>query len=154
MTRTRFRFTAIALSALGLLLLPVASQAAKDPVQQSLFGVAIAGADPVAYFSEERHVEGSSDFEAEWMEATWRFASAENRDLFLAEPEKYAPQYGGYCAFAVAHGYTAKIDPEAWRVVEDKLYLNYSPEIQKKWEAQRDAFIERANENWPKVLDK
>jgi YHS domain-containing protein len=79
-----------------------------------LGGVAIEGTDPVAYFEDGEPALGSSEFEHEWLGATWRFASAENRDRFAAEPEKYAPQYGGYCAWAVSQGYTAKIDPAAW----------------------------------------
>ena len=73
-------------------------------------------------------------FSYQWMGATWLFATAENRDRFQAEPERYAPQYGGYCAYAVSKGRTASIDPEAWRVVDGKLYLNYSKGVQKKWE--------------------
>jgi YHS domain-containing protein len=99
--------------------------AAGGVVNASFTGTAIEGYDPVAYFNEGRPVEGKSEFSQEWMDATWYFASAENRDLFAADPEKYAPQYGGYCAWAVSQGYTANIDPQAWKVVDDKLYLNY-----------------------------
>ena len=87
-----------------------------------LTGTAIEGYDPVAYFTESRPVEGASAFSHDWMGVTWYFASAENRVQFAAEPERYAPQYGGYCAWAVAHGYTAKIDPKAWKIVDGKLY--------------------------------
>ena len=100
-------------------------------------GAAIEGYDPVAYFEQGRPVEGDGDYSHEWMGATWYFASAANRDLFAADPEKYAPQYGGYCAWAVANGYTAEIDPQAWAVVDDKLYLNYSPDVQTQWQAGR-----------------
>lgn len=96
-------------------------------------GTAIEGYDPVAYFNDDHPVEGDSDYLYEWMGATWYFASAENRDLFVADPEKYAPQYGGYCAWAVSQGYTAKIDPQAWTIVDDKLYLNYSKEVRTQW---------------------
>ena len=139
--------------ALAVLAVPAAS-AAIDPVYSSgLFdSVAISGADPVAYFTDGRHVPGSADFEAEWNGATWRFASAAHRDAFRSEPERYAPQYGGYCAFAVAHGRTARIDPEAWSVVDGKLYLNYSPSIQATWQAKRAEFISRADERWPGLL--
>ena len=116
-----------------------------------LGGVAIEGTDPVAYFEQGAPVAGSSDFEHEWMDATWRFASAENRDRFAADPEKYAPQYGGYCAWAVSQGYTAKIDPAAWKIVDDKLYLNYSKDVQTQWSADIPGNITKADANWPQI---
>lgn len=116
-------------------------------------GHAIAGYDPVAYFTEGRPVQGDARFEAEWNEATWRFASAENRDRFLAEPEAYAPQYGGYCAWAVAaKGELYAIDPHAWNIVDGRLYLNYSAEIQRRWEQDVPGFIERADRRWPEII--
>ena len=127
--------------------------AAKDAVYQSFFGTAIDGTDPVAYFTEGKPVEGSSDFAHEWNGAKWLFATAENRDLFAADPEKYAPQYGGYCAWAVAQGYTASTDPEAWRIVDGKLYLNYNKDVQSKWEADIPGHIADADGNWPTVLN-
>jgi YHS domain-containing protein len=142
---------------LGMLLLLAASglatPVAADGVVNSSFlgGVAIEGTDPVAYFDQGRPVEGSSDFEHEWMGATWRFVSAENRDRFAADPEKYAPQYGGYCAWAVSQGYTAKIDPEAWSIVDDKLYLNYSKDVQKQWSADVPGNIAKGDANWPTI---
>lgn len=126
---------------------------AKEPVYQSFLGTAIDGTDAVAYFTEGRPVEGSSDFTLEWNGATWRFASAENRDKFAAEPEKYAPQYGGYCAWAVSQGYTASTDPEAWKIVDGKLYLNYSKGVQAQWEGDVAGNIKAADGNWPKVLE-
>ena len=99
-------------------------------------------------------MKGSSDFETEWKGATWRFASAANREAFLADPEKYAPQYGGYCAWAVSQGQTAPIEPEQWSIVDGKLYLNYNADVQAKWKADVPGFIARADENWPKVLEK
>ena len=149
MTRS---FTALAL-ALALLAIPTGALAI-DPIYSSGFfdSVAISGADPVGYFSQGRHVEGKEEFAAEWNGATWHFASAANRDAFLAEPERYAPQFGGYCAYAVAHGSTASTDPEAWTVKDGKLYLNYNKSIQTKWRADREAFIARADANWPGLL--
>jgi YHS domain-containing protein len=116
-----------------------------------LGGVAIEGTDPVAYFEQGEPVPGSSAFEHEWLGATWRFASAEHRDRFAAEPEKYAPQYGGYCAWAVSQGYTAKIDPAAWKIVEGKLYLNYSKDVQTQWAGDVPGNIAKADANWPKI---
>lgn len=140
--------------AAGLLLLLAASPAlAKGPVNETLLGVAIEGTDPVAYFKESRAVEGSRDFQTEWGGATWRFSSAENRDLFAADPERYAPQYGGYCAYAVSQGARAGIDPEAWKIVDDKLYLNLNKSIQKRWEGKQADYIVKADENWPGLRD-
>lgn len=115
------------------------------------WGAAIDGADPVAYFTEGRPVEGKREFSAQWNGASWRFASAANRDLFLADPERYAPQYGGYCAWAVSQGYTASSDPDNWRIVDGKLYLNYSQSVQKDWEQDIPANITKADANWPKI---
>jgi YHS domain-containing protein len=136
-----------------LLVLPGAAAAQKDPVYSS-FGAAIQGYDPVAYFTEGRPVEGSRQFTHQWKGATWRFASAANRDRFAQAPEKYAPQYGGYCAYGVANGYAVKIDPQAWSVVDGKLYLNYSPAVQADWKKDVPGYIRRADAHWPKVLER
>ena len=136
---------AFAAPAGALALEPVYTSGLFDPV-------AISGADPVGYFTESRYVEGKEAFAAEWNGATWHFASAANRDAFLAEPERYAPQYGGYCAYAVSQGKTAGIDPEAWTIHGDKLYLNYSAKISNKWRQDIDAFIEAGDREWPKLL--
>ncbi|MEM7549882.1 MAG: YHS domain-containing (seleno)protein [Bacteroidota bacterium] len=116
-------------------------------------GGAIKGYDPVAYFTERKAIKGSDSYTFEWNDAQWYFSTKENLEAFETEPEKYAPQYGGYCAYAVAHGYTAKIDPEAWEIVDDKLYLNYNKSVQGKWEASQSDFIDKADENWPKVVE-
>ena len=115
--------------------------------------VAIKGADPVAYFTESNAVTGSDEFAYEWNGATWHFASAENRDLFSADPEKYAPQYGGHCAWAAAQGKVAPIDPTAWSVVDGKLYLNFDDKIQTRWEKDIPGFIADADEKWPGVVE-
>ena len=115
---------------------------------------AVGGYDPVAYFTEGKPVAGSANITHEWKGATWRFASEKNRDLFKASPEKYAPQYGGYCAWAVAQGYTAKGDPNHWKIVDGKLFLNYDASVQRNWEKDIPGHIANANKNWPKVLDK
>ena len=113
--------------------------------------VAIAGADPVAYFTEGAYVPGSEEFSHEWSGATWHFSSAENRDAFATDPQAYAPQYGGFCAWAVSQGYTAAVDPEAWKVVDGKLYLNYDKTIQARWEKDIPGNIAQADANWPEV---
>ena len=122
-----------------------------DPVNKSFTGTALKGYDAVAYFKAGRPVKGSDEFRHDWNGAKWYFASAENRDEFARNPEKYAPQYGGYCSWAVSRGYTANIDPEAWKIVGGKLYLNYNKDVQKMWEADVPGNIRKADENWPKL---
>ncbi|WP_326520696.1 YHS domain-containing (seleno)protein [Leptothoe spongobia] len=116
-------------------------------------GLAIRGTDPVAYFTQGGPVAGSTEFTHTWNNATWQFATAENRDLFVANPEQYAPQYGGFCAWAVSQGYTASIDPNAWRIVDGKLYLNYNKGVQRQWERDIPGNISQANANWPGILE-
>jgi YHS domain-containing protein len=118
------------------------------------WGAAIRGYDPVAYFTEAKPVKGASQYTHQWKGAAWRFASAKNRDAFAAAPEKYAPQYGGYCAYGVAEGYTVSTVPEAWSVVEGKLYLNYSPGVQRDWRKDPAGYIRKADANWPKALER
>jgi len=115
-------------------------------------GIAIDGSDAVAYFSEGKPVAGDAGLTHSWNGATWLFASAANRDAFAADPEAYAPQFGGYCAWAVAEGYTASTIPEAWRIVDGKLYLNFNRRIQRRWERDIPGNIARGNANWPSVL--
>lgn len=115
-------------------------------------GLAIRGTDPVAYFTQGGPVAGSAEFTHTWSGATWQFASAENRDLFAANPELYAPQYGGFCAWAVSQGYTADIDPNAWKIVDNKLYLNFNRSVQRRWERDIPGNIGKADANWPGVL--
>lgn len=122
-----------------------------EPVNTTGKGVALKGYDPVAYFNEGGPTKGSPNFTHQWMGAEWHFASAENRDQFSADPERYAPQYGGYCAYAVSEGHTANINPEAWKIVDGKLYLNYSKGVQKKWEKDQAGRIQAADENWPRL---
>ncbi|MEL6735459.1 MAG: YHS domain-containing (seleno)protein [Pseudomonadota bacterium] len=114
-------------------------------------GIAIDGTDTVAYFNQGKPVAGSPDITHEWKGATWRFSTEENRAAFAANPAAYAPQYGGYCAYAVSEGYTASTVPEAWKIVEGKLYLNYSTGVQKRWEKNYSERIVAADGYWPKI---
>lgn len=114
-------------------------------------GVAVRGTDVVAYFQEGRPIAGSAAFTHAWQGVTWRFATAANRDAFAADPERYAPAYGGFCAWAVAQGYTAPIDPRAWRIVSGRLYLNYNAEVQRDWERDIPGNIRKGDANWPRL---
>jgi YHS domain-containing protein len=113
--------------------------------------VAIKGYDPVAYFKDKMPVKGSSEHNVEYKGSAFHFASKANRDAFAANPAKYAPQYHGFCAFGTAGGYKAAVDPAAFTIVNDKLYLNYNKDIQKKWSADIPGFVARADKNWPAV---
>lgn len=119
-----------------------------------LSDLAVSGFDPVAYFKGNGPTPGDAGLEYAWQGAKWRFASAENRAAFKANPQKYAPQFGGYCAWAVSQGYTAKGDPKFWRIVDGKLYLNYDGEVQKKWEKDIPGLVAKGNANWPAILKK
>jgi hypothetical protein len=120
-----------------------------DPVNKDRKGIALKGYDAVAYFQQGVPVKGSPDFRHEWNGATWHFATATARDTFKASPEKFAPQYGGYCSWAVSNNYTADADPEAWKIVNGRLYVNYNKSVQKKWEPEAAQRISDADRNWP-----
>jgi hypothetical protein len=152
--RTAIPLVGALVLALGLVAAGPAA-AAKSEINQSFFGgVAIEGTDPVAYFTDKQPVPGSSAFTHTWKGAEWRFKDAANRDAFASVPATYAPQFGGYCAWAVSQGYTASIDPEAWTIVEGRLYLNYNMDVRAQWSRDIPGNIERGRKNWPGVLDK
>lgn len=121
-----------------------------DPVFSTKDG-AIRGYDPVAYFTEHKAVKGKKNISYEWQGATWHFASEAHREAFKQSPESYAPQYGGYCAYGVAQGYTPEIDPHAFQVHEGKLYLNLSKVVLKRWREDIPGYIRDANQNWPEL---
>lgn len=130
------------------------TSAAEKSINTTWRGLALSGYDPVAYFTEGKPTKGDERFTHEWSGAKWRFATAEHLELFKQDPVKYAPQFGGYCAWAVSEGYTADADPTAWKVVDGKLYLNYNTKVQKKWEEDVPGRIAKGNANWPRVLEK
>jgi len=114
-------------------------------------GGAINGYDAVAYFKENKPVKGNSQYQHTWKDAVWYFSSNDNLSAFKADPEKYAPQYGGYCAYGTADGHKATTEPDAWTIVNDKLYLNYNKDVKTEWLKDQDNFIKQADANWPKV---
>ena len=149
--KIRSMILAVAVSGLPLIAAAPAAQA-EPPIYTGVFSnIALQGHDPVAYFAEGKPVKGDEAFSTEYMGAQFRFASAANRDAFLADPQAYAPQYGGYCAWAMADGKHAKGDARHWRIVDGKLYLNYNKSIQKKWDADIPGFIERADTKWSDI---
>lgn len=147
-TRTGIWFTAT----LVLTSLSAACRASRGgPSNVDHRGVAIRGFDPVAYFTQGKAIPGSATHSHRWQEATWHFASAEHLDLFVAEPSRYAPRYGGYCAWAVSQGYTADVDPQVWKIVDGRLYLNHDERVRRKWEANQADSIRKADIQWPKI---
>lgn len=140
--------------AFALLFAP-ASASAKSiaPIYTSMFSnTAVGGYDPVAYFTEGGPVKGSPKYKTDYKGARFLFSSQENLDKFKAQPTKYEPQYGGYCAWAVAHNKTAKGNPRNWAIVDDKLYLNLNDRIEESWNNNQAEFIKAADKNWPNLV--
>ncbi|MEM9798456.1 MAG: YHS domain-containing (seleno)protein [Pseudomonadota bacterium] len=151
MTQTRRQILALAATAGAVSTLGLPAHAQTAPIYSG-DGIAVDGTDVVAYFTDGRPVAGDAAITHDWNGVTWQFSSAANRDAFAADPAAYAPQYGGYCAWAVSQGYTAETTPEAWKIVDGKLYLNYSRRIQRRWERDIPGHITSADANWPSVL--
>lgn len=117
-------------------------------------GLAVRGFDTVAYYTAETAVNGDPKYSFVWRGATWYFSSEENMETFKARPEAYAPQFGGYCSYAVSHGYTADGDPQQWKVVDGKLYLNYNQRAKEAWEREQDKLIKEGETNWAEFQKK
>jgi YHS domain-containing protein len=135
---------------LCLLLFPFSSFGQKPEIFSDS-DQAIRGYDPVAYFTEGRPVKGESRFQCEWKNATWLFSSEKNLNAFKSNPEKFSPQYGGWCAYGMARGYKAKTEPDAWSIVNGKLYLNYNLSIRDDWNKMQGEYITTADKNWKTV---
>ena len=141
----------------GLITTSIAAERINTLEKTGLFGyepngIAIRGYDTVAYFTKNMPVEGRDSFTTQWSGATWKFSSQEHLDLFVAEPEKYAPQYGGYCAYGVAQKSLVKIEPELWRIIEGKLYLNYNSKLNDEWKKDIPKYINQADTLFEKLL--
>ncbi len=127
---------------------------ANPPVYTSfLSNLAVSGYDTVAYFTESKAVKGNAQYSTEYNNVEWHFSNQANLDTFKKTPEKYAPQYGGYCAWAVANNKTAKGDPQQWTIHNNKLYLNYNSNIQNKWLKDKAVLITNANQYWPSLVN-
>ena len=125
-----------------------------DTLQYTTANGAIDGYDPVSYFTDAKAERGSPDISTEWNGATWHFSSKEHRNSFVADPEKYAPQYGGFCALGMAHGGDVPTNPEAWTIYDDKLYLNMITEVSVTWRYNPDKLIPRAGTKWEALNSK
>lgn len=117
-------------------------------------GIAILGYDTVSYFTEGKPVKGKDEFATEWMGAKWKFSSQKNLDMFKAEPTKYAPQYGGYCAYGVANDSLVKIEANQFSIIDGKLYLNYDADVQKDFSKDPQGYISKANKKFADLLKK
>lgn len=151
MIRLSRRMLVLGLFAVAVAVVPSLPADAQSKVNVGPGKLAIKGYDPVAYFTERRPVKGKPEFEAAWQDAVWHFASAENRDRFRAEPGKYSPRYGGFCALGIAKGAKFDINPEAWSIVEGKLYLNYDTGIRDEWRQNTADHIREADRKWAVV---
>lgn len=148
----RTRIKGVALAALLTLGAATAFAGAADK-DLAPDGLALKGYDPVAYFTQGEATEGSAEYTATFDGATYRFASAEHLAAFEANPEQYAPAYGGYCAFGLAMGQKVGSDPRVWEIVDGQLYLNVNQKVQRRWEANIPGFVETADHNWNVVAD-
>jgi YHS domain-containing protein len=148
----KYLFITIALLGSSLVV-PVSAHADEAPIYTSWRNnVAVGGYDAVSFFAGSPQ-EGKSEFSTTYKGADWYFQTQANRDLFLANPEAFAPQYGGYCAWAIAEGKLAKGSPKHWYVEDGKLYLNYNGRIKDRWLADKEAFITKADSRWPTILE-
>ena len=130
----------------------IASFAKADDVTIDVIdGVAIKGADPVSYFSGQAPVAGKSEISVDWQGVTWRFSTVANRDAFVADPAKFAPQFGGYCATGLSFGKKVPIDPAYFRILGGKLYLNASADAQAYFDIAREGTIRKAKMHWSKA---
>jgi YHS domain-containing protein len=117
-------------------------------------GLAVKGYDTVAFFTNNAAVQGNPTFEYAWNGAKWVFSTAENLEKFKSDPVGYAPQFGGYCSYAVSHGYTADGDPNQWKIVDGKLYLNYNQKAKDAWEKEQEKLIKDGENNWAEFQKK
>jgi len=125
----------------------------KSPVYAP-HGIALDGYDPVAFFTHGKPVKGSSIYSFKWMNTTWQFADKTDLESFEKAPEKYAPQYGGYCAYGAAKGVKASVEADTWTIMDGKLYFNYDRKVKDLWNQDRTKFIDLANKQWPQIVNK
>lgn len=149
----RHRIVLALLAALSLSFVFVGPLLGAQPIEKNKAGLALDGWDTVSYF-DGKPVPGKAEFTKEWKGATWRFATAAHRDAFAADPEKFAPQYGGHCAYGLAKGHLVTADPKIWKVVGGKLYVNYDKGVQKSWEKKEAKFIVDADKEWKDLAEK
>ena len=153
MIHSNFRFIRDVLIGAMMIIMTGELQAASLVYSGYFSSTAVSGYDTVAYFIEGKAVKGKETYAFKYQDAIWHFKDQQNLDKFKIAPDRYAPQYGGYCAWSVSQGNHASGDPQQWKIVQDKLYLNYDEEIQQRWLVKQDEFIQLADQKWPGVLD-
>lgn len=138
---------------ISILLITTAAGAASK-VNTNTNGFAIHGYDTVAYFTIGKYIEGKKNLAYEWMGAKWLFTNKEHKELFIENPDKYAPRYGGYCAYGVAVDALFDVDPKAWTIVDGELYLNKNLDVRKTWKQDISGNISKTDRNWPDLLNR
>lgn len=144
LTKILLTFSLLAYSVLSQAISPIYSRGS----------IAIKGYDTVAYFTKDEAIQGNETYSYDHLGATWQFESQEHLDMFIKNPEKYMPQYGGYCAYAVSKNKTASIKPEIFEIIDDRLYLNYSESVQRRWLKDSKSYIKKADAQWPELVNK
>jgi YHS domain-containing protein len=139
---------------IALLVFNSAFSLAQKPLVFSTSEGALRGYDPVAYFTDAKPTKGTSEFTFNYQGAVWHFASDESLKIFKSDPEKFMPQFGGYCAFGMSRGYKADTEPDAWTILYGKLYMNYNLAVRTEWSKKQLEYIEKANKNWPAIREK
>ena len=152
-SKWRLVFAVPALLAIAACSVTAGKVSQKKPVApiDSPAAVALDGYDPVAYFVAGEPTQGDAGIVHTWRGARWQFATEANRAAFVADPERYAPQYGGYCSYAMAHGYIARGNPFQWAIVENKLYVNNNAFAMSLWDKDRPGHIVAGDANWPLI---
>lgn len=146
-----FKATLKTLTATTFLLASSLTFAADVDMNADINDLAIQGYDPVSYFTKLTPTKGNVNYTATYKGGIYRFTTEENRDLFRSNPTKYAPQFGGFCAFGVSMDKKFDTDPLAWKIVEDKLYLNLNKNVQKKWLTDVSGYVSAANDSWGEI---
>jgi YHS domain-containing protein len=132
-------------------LVALAATADRNYVNVDRHGLALQGYDPVAYFTEKRPIKGDPNITAAYEGATYRFSSPQNKEMFEKDPARYAPQFGGFCAYAVSINTTASIDPALWEIVDGRLILQNSKRAWDKWHKDPSGNLQKADANWPRL---
>jgi YHS domain-containing protein len=146
--RNRTFLLLIALAGVAVAFIACGKTAGVEAINKTADGLAVRGFDTVAFFAEQSAFQGNPTYGYVWNGAKWLFSTPENLEKFKKSPEAYAPQFGGYCSYAVSHGYTADGDPQAWKIVDGKLFLNYNQKTKETWEKEQDRFIKQGEQNW------
>jgi|KBSMisStandDraft_5_1062788.scaffolds.fasta_scaffold87822_3 YHS domain-containing protein len=137
----------------GIFISTISGVSAQKSAVYAPEGIALKGYDPVAFFTQAKPVQGSADYSFTWEGVKWFFVDKNNLESFKKSPSKYAPQYGGYCAYGTSQGHKAPTQPDTWTIVDNKLYLNYNAKVKEMWLKNQAALIDSANRKWPMIMN-